>query len=248
MTRFIRNAGWGLLWLALGSTAFATSFTIVSQTDNIDEGGQFSAQLGSNPVQDVLVYCVDFSNYVDFNYTMNANVGTLPTDLPDTRYGTTPESGFYYQDIPTTTNVIGTALDRYTMAGWLTTQFNLAPGQNGSAMNIAIQNAIWDLLDATGPTGNTLYLSTVNTWLQNAVNWEAGLNPTQLLAFQNTVTVYTISDVASASIPARYTTDHTLDQEMISVTPSSVPEPGSLGLAAMGGGLILLGFIRRRRA
>lgn len=244
ITRFVRTAGWGLLWLAFGASAFATSFTIESQTVNIDGGGQFGAQLGTSPVQDLLVYCADFNNSVDFGLTFDANVGTLPTDLPDTRYGTTPEANFTYQDVPGTSTSLGDALARYTMAGWLITQYDLSPGANTGAQDVGIQNAIWDLLDATGATHNT---ATSGTWLANAVSWETteAENPAALLAFQNSVTIITASNIADASIPGRYTVDNSTDQEMMMV--STVPETESLTLVSLGGTLLFLGSLRRRK-
>ena len=231
--------GWmlkGLLMVAASASVFATPIlTFEGNTFNIAGGGQFAAQLSSNPSQVLQVYCIDFNNYVNPSSAYPVNVSTAG-NLSNTRYGTTAESAFTYQTAPNGAS-LGTAGQRYSEAAWLVSQYDLAHGANGGAKDIGIQNAIWDLLDTTG-AHNTQ--GDWQTWLNNAAK-SGGLGG---------FTVYTTSNVANATGAARYTTGA---QEMISIggvycppPPTATPEPQSAALLGIGGLMIGLGLVRRR--
>ncbi len=235
--RFLSKAAvGGLLWLTFSAIAFGDTLTISAQTENVSQGGQFSATLASNPSQDLFIYCVDFQNYTSFSpYAVNISTPdvTNPASISNTRYGTTPASDFTYDP-----NSLA-AVQRYVLAAWLVTQYDFSAGV--TANDVEIQNSIWTLLNTSGSTtgfpggdsaGTGAYLSQATNWLNQQL-------PTALQQFESGVRIFDSTNVASASIPARWTTGF---QEMITVT--NTPEPGTLTL--LGAGLLGLGLIRRR--
>lgn len=149
----------GLLWLASSGISYGTSLTLQQYNFAANDGGGFLAYLNGNTSNPLEVYCVDYQNYVDPPQTYSVNVSTPdlgnPDDagLADTRYGTT--TVFSFNSVTGTiintgagTYDFGDAYDRYVMAAWLTTQYNLS--NPGSAANDSIQSAIWTLLDTNG--------------------------------------------------------------------------------------------------
>lgn len=151
-----------------------------------------------------------------------------------------PQASFSYQTAPNAMS-LGNAMNRYLLAGWLTTQYDFTPGAGSGARDLGIQNAIWNLLD-TNNVNNTD--GAVGTWLNNATVWEAGQTAAALTAFASQVRIYTSTNVSPNSdlnnnhTGNRYTVGK---QEMINV----VPEPGVMML--VGSGLVTLGLLRRRK-
>jgi len=233
MNRITNWALKGILMTAASAAAFATPIlTFEGSTVDIAGGGQFRAVLNSDPSQSLSVYCVDFNNYINPTSSYSVNVSTAG-NLSDTRYGTTAQSAFTYQTAPDGAS-LGTASQRYGEAAWLVSQYDLTPGANGGAKDIGIQNAIWDLLDATGQHETQ---GDYANWLNNAAK-SGGLS---------NYMVYTTSNVASATGSTRYTTG---GQEMISIGSSCppvspTPEPGSVVMLSIGGLMIGLGLMRR---
>lgn len=223
----------GYLLIALAPLR-ATTITVLDQNFNVDGGGRFSGYVGGDNNYPFDMFCVDYLNGVSTGSTYAVNVSALP-DIMNTRYGSTTSVTFSYS-VP---GAPGNAIDRYIMAGWLTTQFDFSAGAETQSRDVGIQNAIWTLLDASGGSNTR---GDQAAWLAAAATWRSDLDITALNDFANRIVVYTSSSLAGASIPARYETGN---QEFLRVLPTSnVPEPGALALACSA--LILLGLCRRR--
>lgn len=246
----------GLLWLAFSGMSFGDSLTIQSYNFSANgDGGGFLAYLNGNTSNPLEVFCVDYLNEVDPPQTYDVNVSTPnlsnPDDgLGDTRYGTTPETSFSFQSVTggaVSTSLgtydFGDAYDRYVMAAYLTTLYNLSDPNSGT--NNDIQIAIWTLLDTNGAvlTPNSPGTSTgVASELVAAVEFMD--NASAFNSFASEVEIFTSSSVATADIPSRYQNGQ---QEMIMVVPpNAVPEPADF--AMVGTGLLLLGALRRRKS
>jgi hypothetical protein len=235
----------GLLWLTFSAIAFGDTLTINSWPNMVEDGGQFNATFTSGQTsQDLFVYCVDYRNFVSIPnpaYDVNAtDLAVLADVTADTRYGMTPVNSFTTPTVPTS---IGTPQDRYAMAAWLIEQYSFVSGNPAS--DDEIQNAIWTLLDVNGAVFNTN--GGVGTYIQQAEAWINGLTPTQLMAFENTVVIYTSTAVAGNTdlnpndSTGRY--GNNTQQEMIGIN-SSTPEPATL--AMLGVGLVAIGLLRKR--
>ena len=244
MNSYCKFAVVGLLWLAFNLTAFGDVLYITGFTQDVVDGGQFSANLGY-PNQSFFIYCVDYRNYEGTPATVNLSSPdqSLPyAGLANTRYGTTPTANFAFYN--TGTSALS-AFDRYVIAGWLTTQYDFSSGVTSS--DDQIQNAIWTLLNTSGASGFPFSdAEGTGTWISQAVSWEsnAALGGT-LAAFAKTIVIYTSTDVAgnndlTQDAGSRYGVG---TQEMID-PPSAVPEPSSVFL--MGTALLAIAWFRRR--
>jgi hypothetical protein len=243
------TAAGGLLWLTFSAVGFgSTLLNITGQTNNVENGGQFSAFTGPTDTQNIFVYCVDDLNFVSVPSSFSVNVTNLSnaTEVYDnTRYGQTAPSAatttilfpmaFSTNTVVVPTN-IGTAQDRYAMAAWLIEQYSFVSGNN-AANNTQIQNAIWTLMDATGATyGSTgTYINQAETWITS----EMASN--SLTAFESGIVIYSDTRLAPESDPARYSGTA---QEMIGFT-TNAPEPATLAMLGMG--LIAIGLLHKKR-
>lgn len=230
----------GFILLAASISLFTTPILATpilefhGQSFDIAGGGQFLATLSTDPNTLLKTYCVDFANEVNPDGGKYAvNISTL-SDLSNTRFGNTAQSAFTFQNAPAGTS-LGSAANRYAEAAWLIGQFDLTPGANNNAKDIGIQSAIWNLLDVTGQHNTQ---GDWQTWMNNAATSGGSSN------FQ----IFTTTDVASASGNNRYNIG---GQEMIVIggTPniSQTPEPQSAVMIGLGGLLIGLGVIKRRK-
>jgi hypothetical protein len=234
----------GLLWLAFNLTAFGDTLYITGYTQDVIDGGQFSANLG-DPNQSFYVYCADYRNGEGTPAAVNLSSPdqSLPFGgLANTRYGTTPTASFaYYNDGKSALS----AFDRYVLAGWLTTQYDFSSGVTTS--DDQIQNAIWTLLNTNGTSEFPFWdQEGTGTWITQAVSWEssAALAGT-LAAFEKSIVIYTSTDVAgnndlTQDAGSRYGIG---TQEMID-PQSAVPEPSSVVL--LGTGLLAIAWFRKR--
>jgi PEP-CTERM motif-containing protein len=247
MKWFSKAAVGGLLWLSFSAASAGTLLNITGHTENVENGGQFSAFLGMTDTQNLNVYCVDDLNFIGVPSTTTVNVTDLAnsTEVYNfTRYGQTAATAAQitpaFPDAFSTNTVvipaaIGTAQDRYAMAAWLITQFKFSSGV--TTADDQIQNAIWTLLDATGAT----YTNNggIGTFIAQAEAWINAQSPAALTAFENTVVIYSDVKLASESDPARYSGTA---QEMIGFT--TTPEPATF--AMLGIGLMTVGLVRKR--
>jgi hypothetical protein len=192
-------------------------------------GGRFQAVLGNDPVH---VYCIDFSHYFKFNSPYWVDVTPLYGDVAgQTRWGSVGISGWTFA------NNQFTALQRYMMAAWLTTQylpfFANWSDPNSQYQAKGIQSAIWALLDPSGvpnppASGNRDY------WLQQAMHtitlpdYDEATDP-----------FYRYFRVVSPQIP----TANTPQEFIIQVTP----EPASFVLITGALGWLGLTRLRQRR-
>jgi len=184
--------------------------------------------------------CVDFFHEVSLGEVWTANVTNLGAAIADnsllsaTRDGS---SGGYAS--------LGDVLKLYQEAAWLTAQMPSDPASDPNAA-VAIQTAIWSLVD-NGPTNpsSLQYASTNNYWnngqVSTIVNSGAGSTGYWISRAQSE---YALVDAAFydnfnvlTGVGAGAAT-----QEMLYATP----EPGTLVL--FGSGLIgIVGFVRIRR-
>lgn len=239
MTRYIRSSALGLLWLAFGATAFAVELKIKDQNFPVGNGGGFTAVFTADPNNIFELFCVDYLNFINqFETPYEVNVSTLPS-IANTRYGTTPAANFQFQTVPVGQPLagqsLGDAVNRYLLAGWLTTQYDFSAGAGSQPQDLGIQSAIWTLLSVTGAPPD---MGDRNVWLNNAVAWEQSQTAAQLLGFGANIRIYTSVLTAGVEPDARYTTG---PQEMMNV----VPEPAAFLL--LGTGLVGIGMIVRRR-
>jgi hypothetical protein len=245
---FSKVAVSGLLWLGFSAVMFGDTLTL-SQTYNIndgstDGGGQFMGLLnGTDPVT---VYCIDFLN--ELTSPDNVTVSTL-ANLSDTRYGNTPTSTFTFFDGSSASDSLYTGSlpltgaqltldpeERYLLAAYLTTLYNLAPSPTPaiSGMDSAIQGAIWDLLDTTT---TTFVSNSEATFITQALVWlNTPADAAAVATLTSEVRIYS-PDVLSG--PGN-------SQEMIGLV--ATPEPETLAMLGAGLGLVGIGLIRKRRS
>jgi hypothetical protein len=123
--------------------------------------------------QNVMLFCVDIKNEVNFGETWTANVTNLGTALgtingfSNTRYGGVPSSP-----------VFSTAPVDYQEAAWLTTQFASHPGDY-----VSLQYALWDLMN---PGSEPTTYGDVAWWLNQAGLNYSSINPNNFEIVTNT--------------------------------------------------------------
>jgi len=253
MQWFSKAAVGGLLWLTFSAAAFGTTLTFTAQTENVDNGGQFSAILSTDPTQTQLVYCVDYANDllgVDTVNVSTPNPAVTPfSGLAITRYGQTPTADFSFYNSGAGTLSSGTAplsaFERYVLAAWLITQYNFTSGVTTS--DDEIQNAIWTLLTVNGTSvfpygdaaGDGTYITQAEQWLGTEQSTAAGL--VNLATFESDIRIYTSTNTIPYTGPG--TPFMSGNQEMIGFA-SSTPEPATL--AMLGLGLVAIGLFRKR--
>jgi len=235
--------------MAFGVTASATTLQMTGTdftagTYGGGKGGEFTGTLNGSSI--VSVYCVDFADEFVMNRTYSININEIPpvtTSFVDqTHLG--DYTGSWEYD-----NGTYNALQRYEMAGYLTTLYN---SSNTQGTNDAIQDAIWSLLDANVALAYSCHgesASACQTSVTNDIN-AAGANLSNFVT-DHTVTIYTESSPGCTAFGSsgRASTGSGCMQEFVSVTdPAPVPEPSSFVLMGIGGLLIGLGVLRRRKA
>jgi hypothetical protein len=171
-----------LSFLAIG--AHANPVQLDTQSYNFQlsgGGGGASATLGSN--QNIQIFCVDFANEIYVPHTgYSAYLSTLTdgSDLSKTRFGsnsswTTVTIDDGDSDDAADSAIINSAdaLDRYQMAAFLVTQYQVGQGSNAS--NNGIQAAIWAILDPSSSGAAPSYANDNNA-LELAAAWFSNPN------------------------------------------------------------------------
>jgi hypothetical protein len=176
------------------------------------------------------IYCVDLLNTVGFGNTFQVNVTSLAdgTDLSNTRHPG--------------------ALTAYRQAAWLSNLFSLVPPAYTSTYYTPIQYAMWDMLNpgsAPADPNKTLALNLAAAAASanfNAFSYDVGGgNVVDFGAFDYS-RYSVLTDVRSAG-----TVDDDYRQEFITgdMIPTATPEPATIAL--VGGGLLAMAGVGRRR-
>jgi hypothetical protein len=255
MKWFSKAAVGGLLWLMFSTVAFGDTLNFTGYPENVDDGGQFTATLSSNPTQTLLVYCVDYANDLvsgDSVFISTPNPSVSPfAGLANTRYGQTPTADFSFYNSGTGTLSSGTApltaLQRYVLAAWLTQQyiFPIVSGPTTTADD-QIQNAIWTLLSVNGTSGFPFGDAAGDgTYITKAEQWLGAESSSNLANFESEIRIYTSTNsipyTGAASGPGSSWVSGS--QEMVTVMDPA-PEPATL--AMLGAGLLGIGLFRKR--
>ena len=216
--------------IPISLTGIPTSVNVASRAQQIDNGGSYGAFVanpGLNPGFATTFWCVDIENYIDVNNPLtreyDANIILVSDTATQSNYvrkGNETEwaDGQNY-----------TAQQRYNAAAFLV-EMILAVGPGPS--DVDAQHAIWRLTDA----GTA---DTPDGWENSAYDaaqvFLGGLNPT---------TQRTWATVSGAVLGnGLLAPGNTRQTFLVEVAP--IPEPGTYAL--MGGGLLILGILRRRR-
>jgi hypothetical protein len=216
----------------------------------VNDGGQFTAFLESDPTQTLYTYCVDALNPLTVSALIGYSVNVVDladsTDVAnDTRYGQTAAGSFSFA--VTVDSSAATAQERYAMAAWLVQQYIFPIGTATAAqVNYAdeIQNAIWTLLDATGNTYSTcatvsgsVCTAGTDAEIAAAQTWINSLSAGALSSLESDVVISSPTAIVGVADPARYTVGN---QEMIGFIPEPAP------LALLGLGLVAIGLLRTK--
>jgi hypothetical protein len=253
MQSFSKVAVGGLLWLTFSVIAFGDTLNFTGYPQPVDDGGQFSATLSSNPTQTLLVYCIDYADYLvsgDSVFVSTPNPLVSPfAGLANTRYGQTPTADFSFYKSGSGTLSSGTApltaLERYVLAAWLTQQyiFPIVSGPTTTADD-QIQNAIWTLLTVNGTSGFPFGDAAGDgTYIAKAEQWLGAESSSNLANFESEIRIYTSTNTVPYTGAPGGPSWVSGSQEMITVMDTT-PEPASL--AMLGLGLVGIGLLRKR--
>jgi hypothetical protein len=219
------------------------------------DGGGYKGTLTGNINLSQLLYCDDFSNPEFIGSQSSVNVSSLAGNSPnlsDTRFGNVTS----WRDVTTVDPTLGasqastinnaTALERYQMVAYLTTQysfFHVVPLTNtvfSDPNSRGIQAAIWAILNPTGanydaPAG--AQDGNIDHYLTSAANWLNSSSSDR--SFLSDFMIVTDASIAQLSGDARLNAGL---QELVIATP----EPTFYFALAFGLGLLFAGRRRKR--
>lgn len=259
-SKFVFGATFAVLSIAFGASAGTVPLDVSTNYDFQLDGGGGSAVATLNGVQ-FQIYCDNFANNINLGQDYTAYATTLSTtaNLSDTRFGNVSESASTTSGTtgwePIILNDGNTAVDnaddtffnsgaglapleRYEMAAYLVSQYNLANNtmqiQNA---NNEIQQAIWTLMDPTvdGPVVDPSGLNP-DYYLEQAASWVQAMNtPGNLSALNAYLSHFEVVSDATMTFYSSGAASGGFQEQIVDPNPipppCPTPEPRGCALA-----------------
>jgi hypothetical protein len=226
--------------------------------NNIDQGGAFygSVSKSGSPTVDTAFWCVDSqllfsptqSGYADIIALSNYSGNEQYVRYSSVTNGGTPHwTNTSFHDGSTTYNLAGSAQVRYEMAAYLVSQYDgFTPftSVTVNARDIAIQDAIWAIMNNSSPSQEDSGFSTLSSgsqvdfWVEQAL-----ANYTSINANKWAVVTWNVDRNGNPSVSPDYANG--ASQTFL---VSLAPEPGFYGVVALGLAALFFALRRKKRA